>query len=73
MKIHAVTDDALAMQAALATPEMRNIIPMLRAQGVTITGRIALRELDAKLAATALSTTQRIQVKSALSRAGLLV
>jgi hypothetical protein len=74
MNIHAVIDqDVRAIRAALETPEMRCMLPILRAHKIEIERRMTVAEFDAKLKGSNLSTQQRIALKGAMTRAGLLV
>jgi hypothetical protein len=74
MKIQAVINqDVLAIRAALETPEMRGMLPLLRASQIEIERRMTVAELDAKLKGSSLSTQSRIALKGAMTRAGLLV
>jgi hypothetical protein len=54
-------------------PEMRLQASKLRAAGIEVTRRMSVAEIDRKLAGSPLSTNERIVLKAALSRAGLLV
>jgi hypothetical protein len=52
-------------------PQRGHIDPLATAD-INPTGRITVAELDRKLAASRLTTAERIQVKVALDRAGIL-
>ena len=73
-KIRAIAEPgALAIQAALQNPEVRAVTRLLASADVDLVGKITLRELDKRLsAASKLSIAERLQIKRALDRAGLI-
>jgi hypothetical protein len=76
MKIHAIIDDAPAkIQAAFAGPEMRAVGPILKKieAGLSYSDfPISIPDLDKHLSRSGLKTSERIMLKAAMSRAGLL-
>jgi hypothetical protein len=76
MRIHAITTGAPAnIQAAFAGPEMRGVGAILRKieSGISYNDfPISIAELDQKLSGAGLKTSERIALKAAMSRAGLL-
>ncbi|WOJ89853.1 hypothetical protein RZS28_00620 [Methylocapsa polymorpha] len=73
MQIHAVkTAPSLNIQAALASPEVRSIAASARRAGIELTGPIKIGRLDGLLSRSPLSIQERITIKCALDRAGLI-
>jgi hypothetical protein len=83
MKIHAVNrfgqsplNDAPAkMQAAFSSPEMRTVLPILNKIKTELSFSdfpMSIAELDSLLSGAGLKTSERIALKAAMSRAGLL-
>ena len=74
-RIHAIsTPPVFSIAAAKQSPDYRAVSGLLAKAGIEIDSRIALFDLDQKLAAAPrqLTTTERIALKSALGRAGIL-
>jgi hypothetical protein len=75
MRMHAIATGMPAnIQAALASPEMRGMLPILNKIEAGIGGNFPLTvaELDRQLSGAGLKTAERIALKAAMSRAGLL-
>jgi hypothetical protein len=75
MQIHAITTGVPAnIQAALASAEMRGVLPILNKLEAGIGGAfpISIADLDKQLSGAGLKTAERIALKCAMSRAGLL-
>jgi hypothetical protein len=72
MQINAIATAPTNIQAALASPEVRAVAKLLAAADIAITKPLSIAELDTMLAGKGLRTSDRIQLKSALSRAGIL-
>ena len=64
--------NTIELQAALATPLMKSCAPLLQAAGFDIKGPMKPAEVSAKLRDSALSVGQKIELKAAMARAGLL-
>ncbi len=73
MQIHAVkTTQPLNLQAALASPEVRSIAASAKRAGIDLSGPIKFARLDDMLGRSNLRIEERIAVKAALDRAGLI-
>ncbi len=74
-KMHAIaTPPVFNLAAAMENPAVRSALRIMAQAGIEKpTGRIALADLDRKLAASSLSPRERLQVKISLERAGILV
>jgi hypothetical protein len=73
MQIHAVTDTKefdIAAAAQKLQPDARRL--MTQADVAVGAKRITVAEIDAKLAASRLTTMERLQLKISLERCGLL-
>jgi hypothetical protein len=72
--LNAVADKAtFDISAAMASKEMLAVRSLMAAANIAPTGKIIVAELDAKLANSRLSTQQRLELKVAMTRAGILV
>ena len=71
-KMRAVAEPTFSITAALARPEIRVCRSMMAAADIDPTGRLTLAEVDRKLSQSRLRPADRIQVKLALTRAGIL-
>jgi hypothetical protein len=75
MQINAIaTERTLDVRAALESSELRPMRSLMARADIHPTGKITVAELDRKFASAGskLSVVDRIALKSALSRAGLL-
>jgi hypothetical protein len=67
------TDKTFSLTAALASPFMMSVRSLCASAGLyPIAERMTVHDIDAKLAKSRLSTEQKIQVKIALDRSGLI-
>jgi len=66
-------DKAMKIEAALATPEMRVHAATLRRARIAVEKPMTVHAVDQKLNASELSIVERIALKAAMGRAGLLV
>jgi hypothetical protein len=76
LAINAIADTAkpsFSIEAAMASKEMLAVRSLMAAANIAPTGKIIVAELDAKLANSRLSTQQRLELKVAMTRAGILV
>ena len=74
MQIRAVaTNPPVDIKAAMASPHYRGVEHVLRRAKIDVDKQLTTGEFDAKLKASALSTIDKIALKGALSRAGLLI
>jgi hypothetical protein len=74
-RIHAITSGVPEnIRAAFAGPEMRGVLPILNKIEAGIGGNfpMTIAELDRQLSGAGLKTAERIALKAAMSRAGLL-
>jgi hypothetical protein len=58
--------------AAMASKAMLSVRSLMHAAAIEPKGRMSVREVDAALQGSRLSSTQRIELKLAMDRAGLL-
>jgi hypothetical protein len=74
MRINAVApnESAFSPIAAQAYRDVSGIRSLLNAANVELNPKVKLFDLDAKLSASRLSITQRLQIKSVLSRYDLI-
>jgi hypothetical protein len=77
LKIHAIVDGAQPekIQAAFAGPEMRAVWPILKKieAGISYSDfPMSIPTLDQHLAKSGLKTSERIMLKAAMSRSGLI-
>lgn len=70
-RIHAVKQP-FNIAAAKATPDYRGVEHLIRAAKIDINGQLTVSELDAKLAKTQMAISERMMLKSALGRSGVL-
>ena len=63
----------LSVQAMKQTGHFRSIAHLLKREKIEIHRPVSIAELDEALAKSALATSDRLNVKCCLSRAGLLV
>ena len=74
MRINAIaTGQTFNMSAALASPEVRGIEHLLRQGRIELTDRLNVHELDDKLSKTNMTPVNRMALKGALRRAGILI
>jgi hypothetical protein len=74
MQINAVTErPTFDISAALGSREMTAVRSLMAAANIAPTARITVAELDQKLADSRLSTLQKLELKVAMTRAGILV
>jgi hypothetical protein len=74
MQINAVTDsNAFSISAAMASREVIGIRSLMAAAGLEPKGRMSTSELDAVLRDSRLSVLQRLELKLALSKSGILI
>jgi hypothetical protein len=76
MQIQAVaTKPTFDIQAAMASPDYRGVEHIIHASGIgerLASGPLPVAEIDAALSKSKVSTSDRIALKSALGRCGLL-
>jgi hypothetical protein len=74
-RIHAVDSSTLplSMQAAMDSSDGRSVAKLLARADVILDRKLTTKELDDKLAGSALTVENRIAIKAALTRLGLLV
>jgi len=73
-RLEIIDDKKFNLRAAKASPDFRSIERMLASAGVgEIVQPISVKEIDLAFAGSSLSTSQRMAVKAALGRLGLLV
>jgi hypothetical protein len=74
MNIHAIADKTtFDIKAALASPGIKAISRLMALIGIEKpSAPIKMNDLESKMAAAGLEPTKRIEVKIALSRAGLM-
>ena len=73
-RLRLIKENAPPIQAAMASPAMRAVRSLMASADIeSPISVLSLAEVDAKLSKSGLTTAQRIQVKSTLSRAGLMV
>jgi hypothetical protein len=66
------TDKTFSLTAALASPYMMSVRSLCASAGLYPVDRMKLQAIDEKLSKSRLTTEQRIQVKVALERSGLI-
>jgi hypothetical protein len=70
-KINAVADKEFSIEAAIAKLPL-DVQRLSSSAGIAVAGTLTVAQVDAKLAASQLSTLQKLQLKVGLNRAGLL-
>ena len=73
MQINAVTErPTFDISAALGSREMTAVRSLMAAAAIEPKGKLTIAELDEKLAGSRLSTLQKLELKVAMNRAGIL-
>jgi hypothetical protein len=72
-RIHAIATAPDHIKAALATPEIRAISASAKRAGLDLTkGAVKLAQIDDHLKLAQISVSDRLAIKSAMDRAGLI-
>jgi hypothetical protein len=73
MQIHAIANQpSFNIAAAMQSPEVRAVKSLMASADLRPLGKMSIAEIDRKLSASRLSIQQRLRVKIALDRAGMI-
>jgi hypothetical protein len=66
------TDKTFSVTAASASPYVMSVRSLMASADIKPTGKMTIHDIDAKLSKSRLTSTQRISVKVAMERSGLI-